>query len=90
MYIAARKLFTSSIVHLKGDCGLATNTLDSDVLRIDAKAALLTQLLHLVDDLGIVPSPSGGVPGEAEQIFIKGNLLQVNGNDSIRQVAENG
>ncbi len=82
MHVAAWKLFASRIVHLKGDFGLITSTMDSNVFCFDLKIAGLTQLPHLVHDLAVVPSPSGGVPGEVEQIFIKGVLLRVHGNDS--------
>lgn len=84
MYVAAWKLFVSRIVHLKGDCGLTTRTMDSDVFCFDLKTSGLTQLSHSVHDLAVVPTRSDGGPGKAEQIFVESVLLHVHGDDSVR------
>jgi len=83
MHVAAWELFASRIVYVKGDFGLTTNTMDSDVSCSDLETPGLTQLPHPVHNLAVVPSLSGGGPGKVEQIFIKGVLLRVHGNDSV-------
>ena len=90
MHVAAWKLFTSRIFNFKGDSGSATNTMDSDVCCFDLKVSALSQLPHFVRYLAIGPTRTGGVPGKVEQIFIKGVLLHVHGDNSVRQVTENG
>ena len=83
MHVAAWELYASRIVHFKEDFGLTTNTMDSNVPRLDCETSGLTQLPHLVHNLAIVPSLSGGGPGKVKQIFIKGVLLRVHGDDLV-------
>ncbi len=90
MHVAAWKLNASRIVDFKGHFGFTTSTTDPDVSCFDLKVVGCAQLPHLVHDLTVVPSLSGGVPRKIKQIFIKSVLLQVHGDDSVRQVTGNG
>lgn len=87
MNVAAWKLFASRIVDFKGDLGLTADPMNSDVFGLNLEISGFTQLSHLLHDFPVVPSRPGGVPRKTEQLFIKGVLVHVHGDNSVREVA---